>query len=280
MHKSFLIGILTLVMFTSGFAQNPKWTAWETEADTLMGREDFKKAIPLYSKIIKASGLKQKENYRPLYKRAVAYYSAGQWQPAIADMDKFIPEFPQSYQARILRALVYRELNDVDKQLTDIESAIELSGGDPQLLRWRGSLRMEKEEYQLAKKDFKQIIQIQDDPEIEMNLALAHYSLQELDSAIIAVDKAIEMDGTLAQAYFYGGAFNLELEQYEQALKYLEVFLKIDPSNLQAVWYKGIALIELKREEEGCKCISKAFYGGEDDAADYLKQYCYDVYKD
>jgi tetratricopeptide (TPR) repeat protein len=279
MHKSWLTGFLLLAMFTSGFAQNPKWTAWETEADTLMGREEFSKAIALYSKIIKASKLKQKDNYRTLYKRAVAYYSSGQWQPAIADMDKFIPEFPQSYQARILRALVYRELNDVDKQLIDIESAIELSGGDPQLLRWRGSLRMEKEEYELAKKDFKQIIQIQDDPEIEMNLALTHYSLQELDSAQIAVNKAIELDGAYGPAYFYGGAFALEQEQYEQALKFLDVALRLDSENLQALFYKGIALVELKREDEGCSCLNKAFYGGVDDAADYLKQSCYEVLK-
>ncbi|HNU41644.1 MAG TPA: tetratricopeptide repeat protein [Cyclobacteriaceae bacterium] len=279
MHKNWLIGIFVLTIVTSGFAQNPKWTAWETEADTLMSHEEFSKAIARYSKIIKASRLKQKENYRPLYKRAVAYYSSGQWQPAIADMNKFIPEFPQSYQARILRALAYRELNDIDKQLTDVESAIELSGGDPQLLRWRGSLRMEKEEYELAKKDFKQIIQIQDDPEIEMNLALTHYSLQELDSALLAVNKAIELDGTYGAAYFYGGAFALEQEQYEQAVKFLDVALRLDPENLQALFYKGIALVELKREDEGCRCLNKAFYGGVDDAADYLKQSCYEVLK-
>ncbi|MBX2894548.1 MAG: tetratricopeptide repeat protein [Cyclobacteriaceae bacterium] len=279
MHKSWLTVFFIVAMFISGFAQNPKWTAWETEADTLMSHEDFKKAIKLYSKIIKASGLKQKENYRTLYKRAVAYYSSGQWQPAIADMNKFIPEFPQSYQALILRALVYRELDDTNKQLTDIESAIELAGPDPQLLRWRGSLFMEKEEYQLAKKDFKQIIEIQDDPELEMNLALVHYSMQNLDSALIAVNRAIQLDGAYAPAYYYGGAFSLELEQYEQAVKFLDVALRLDAENLQALFYKGIALVELKREEEGCRCLNKVFYQGFDDAADYLKQYCYEVLK-
>ncbi|MCW5910795.1 MAG: tetratricopeptide repeat protein [Cyclobacteriaceae bacterium] len=279
MHKIFLIGFFSLAVFTSGFAQNPKWTAWETEADTLMGREEFKKAVALYTKIIKASGLKQKENYRPLYKRAVAYYSMGQWQPAIADISKFIPEFPQSYQARILRALVYRELEDTDNQLIDVEAALELSGGDPQLLRWRGSLLMEKEEYRLAINDFRLIAQIQDDPEVEMNLAMAYYSIEELDSAIIAVNKAIELDGAYGPAYFYGGAFMLEKENYEQALKFLDVALRLDPENLQALFYKGISLVELKREEEGCRCLNKAFYGGVDDAADYLKQYCYEVLK-
>jgi Flp pilus assembly protein TadD len=54
---------------------------------------------------------------------------------AIADMNRFIPEFPENYQARILRALSYRELDDVDNQLIDVETALELTGGEPQILK-------------------------------------------------------------------------------------------------------------------------------------------------
>ncbi|QLH31908.1 MAG: hypothetical protein HWD62_05205 [Cyclobacteriaceae bacterium] len=62
-------------------------------------------------------------------------------------------------------------------------------------------------------------------------------------------------------------------------MKFLDVALRLDPENLQALFYKGIALVELKREDEGCRCLNKAFYDGVDDAADYLKQYCYEVLK-
>jgi hypothetical protein len=47
-----------------GFAQNPKWAAWETEADTLMSHEDFVAAIKLYTKVIDASKLKDENSFR------------------------------------------------------------------------------------------------------------------------------------------------------------------------------------------------------------------------
>lgn len=278
MHRPILI-IFFLLNVGVGFAQNPKWTTWETEADTLMSQEDFAGAIKLYSKIVDESKLKDRTAYRALYKRSVAYYSSGDFQKSIQDMNKFIPEFPQSHQAHILRALSYRELADVDNQLIDIEAALELSGGDPQLIKWRAGLLMEKNEYTLAKADLLLVRAVQDDPEVEMNLAFTYYSLQQPDSAIIAINKSIELDATFAPAYLYGGSFSLEEEDYELALKYLEVALRLDPENLTAIFYKGIALVELKRISEGCRCLNKAFYAGQDDAADYLKQYCYEVYK-
>jgi len=229
--------------------------------------------------VISASKLKEKTSYRPLYKRAVAYYSAGDFNNAIADMNRFIPEFPENYQAHILRALSYRELDDLDNQLIDVEAALKLTGGEPQILKWRAGLLMEKNEYKQAKEDLLIVRQLQDDPEVEMNLAFSYYSLENPDSAMIAINKSIELDATFAPAYLYGGSFSLEEENYELALKYLDIALKLDPDNVTAQFYKGIALVELKKETEGCRCLTKAFMAGQDDAGDYLKQYCYGTEK-
>jgi tetratricopeptide (TPR) repeat protein len=278
MHRVLLILVVSAITLT-GFSQNLKWTAWETEADTLMGQQKFKEAAKLYTKVVDASKLKDKASYRVLYKRAVAYYSDGNFQNAIKDMDRFIPEFPENYQAHILRALAYRESDDVDNQLKDVEAALELSGGEPQIMKWRASLLMEKGEYKAAKEDLLIVKQFQDDPEVEMNLAFAYYSLDNPDSALLAINKSIELDATFAPAYLYGGSFSLEQENYELALKYLNVALKLDPENVTALFYKGVALVELKKEGEGCRCLSKAFMAGQDDAADYLKQYCYGIEK-
>ena len=87
------------------------------------------------------------------------------------------------------------------------------------------------------------------------------------------------MDATFAPAYLYGGTFALEEENFELALKYLDVALRLDPENVAALFYKGVALVELKKEKEGCSCLNEAFMAGQDDAADYLKQYCYGVDK-
>ncbi len=279
MHRTFILILFFGLISVSGFAQNPKWAVWETEADTLMSHEDFKGAIKLYTKVIDASKLNDEKSFRVLYKRAVGYYSSGDFEKAIADMDRFIPKFQESYQARILRALGYRELGEVDKQLVDVEKALELSRGEPQIMKWRAGLLMEKGEYELAKNDLLLVKLFQDDPEVEMNLAFAYYSLNHSDSALMAINKSIELDATFVPAYLYGGTFALEEENFELALKYLNVVLRLDPENMTALFYKGVALVELKNEKEGCSCLNKAFMAGQDDAADYLKQYCYGVDK-
>ena len=271
--------ILLAVVFTSlsAHAQDPKWQEWETEADTLMSRQDFVGAAKLYTKVIDASKLKEKADYRALYKRGVAYYSQGDFKSAVGDMDRFIPEYQQSYQARILRALCYRELGETDKQLVDVEEALTLSGGDPQILKWRAGLLIEKEQFNQAIEDLLLVRQLQDDPEVELNLGLAYYSTDNLDSALMAINKAIELEATFIPAYLYGGSFSLEQGLYELAIRYVNIALMLEPENVNAWFYKGLALIELKKEDEGCSCLRKAFYAGQDDAGDYLKQYCYGI---
>ena len=277
MVRKLLLILITAFTATVAYAQNPKWQEWETEADTLMSHEDFAGAEKLYTKIIEESKLQERQNYRPLYKRSVAYYSQGDFKNALSDIERFIPQFQDSYQARILRALCYRELGETDKQLEDVEKALELSGGEPQLLKWRAGLLVEKKEYKQGIEDLLLVRQLQDDPEVEINLAFAYYSTDKVDSALLAINKAIELEATFLPAYLYGGSFSLEQARYELAVKYINIALMLEPTNATALFYKGVALIELKKEDEGCSCLRKAFYAGQDDAGDYLKQYCYGV---
>jgi len=277
MVKNLIILLSLVIMSFSLHAQNDTWRAWEIEADTLMSQQNFMGAAKLYTNVIDATRLKEKADYKALYKRAVAYYSQADFKNAIIDMDRFIPQFPESYQARILRALCFRESGETDKQLIDVEQALMLSGGDPQILKWRAGLLIEKEEYKQAIEDLLLVRQMQDDAEVELNLGFAYYSLEKRDSALMAINKSIELEPTFLPAYLYGGSFSLEDAQYELAIKYLNIAIMLDPTSANAWFYKGAALIELEKVDEGCSCLRKAFYAGQDDAGDYLKQYCYGI---
>lgn len=278
MHKTVLLILLASLIGFSSLAQTtPKWKAWEVEADTLLNRKDYSGAIKLYTKVIDASKLKEREDYAAVYKRGLAYYSSENFSKAIDDMNIFVPQFPESFQAHVLRALSYRELGDTENQLKDVEEAFRLSRGDAQIMRWRASLYLEQEKYQQAIDDFLIVKLVQDDAEIEMNLGFAYYNVGKADSAFKSINRSIEMEPTYLPPFLYGGSFALQESNYELALKYLNVALRIDPDNYTAWFYKGVALIELKKEEQGCSCLQKAFYGGQDDAGDYLKQYCFGV---
>jgi Flp pilus assembly protein TadD len=64
---------------------------------------------------------------------------------------------------------------------------------------------MEKNEYKQAKEDLLIVKQLQDDPEVEMNLAFAYYSLENPDSALIAINKSIELRCHLCALHIYMG---------------------------------------------------------------------------
>ena len=258
-------------------AQEPVWKKWEVEADTLMERQDFDQAIKLYSKVIQESKLTEKENFRSVYKRAIGYYSLGDFENALKDIALFIPEFPQNYQAHVLAALIHRQTGDAEKQMQELNKAIELQSSNLELIKWRGTLYVENGEFALAKRDLLWVRPLQDDPELETNLGLVYYAAGKLDSALISINRSIELDATYEPAYLYAGSFCLEAERYELALKYLNLALLVDPENVNALFYKGVALVQLNRIAQGCSALARAFKEGNDGAADYLKEHCYDV---
>ncbi len=279
MYKGYIL--LFLIVFTTGliFGQDPKWKKWEIEADTLMNRQDYVGAIKLFSKVIKTSKLNDKGAYPSVYKRAVCYYSIEKYDEALKDVAIFMVEYPSLFQAHMLKAFIYRETDDTENQLTSLNEALNIQPGVPGLIKWRSGLYLDQGEYQKVKEDLLYVKAIQDDPEVEMYLGFAYYNLQQVDSALVSLNKAIEMDPTFIPAYLYGGSFSLQESNNELALKYLDVALRLEPDNTTALFYKGIALVELERVDEACRFLAKAFYDGEDDAGDYLKEYCYKLIK-
>lgn len=264
-----------LTLSASAQDEQVRWLKWEADADTLMRHEDYEGAAKLYTKIIDASKLKDKSNYKSLYKRAVSYYSAENFDPALMDANLFITQFPENGQARLLRALIYRHKNDEVNQLIDLQKAIDLGNTNPQLIFWRGTLLAAKGENELAKKDFLSIKNLGDGAELETALGAVYRSLGKTDSAFICLNKAIVLDVNYPSSYIYAGSFCVEDENFDLALKYLNLALRLDPENITAIFYKGIALVQQEKIDEGCSCLRKALDAGEDDAADYLKEYCY-----
>lgn len=271
------IFFLILGIGTIAFAQDEKWKAWETEADTLFNRQDFEEASALYTRIIETTKLQDKATYPSVYKRAVCLYSLGKFEEALADLDVFIPAFPDMYRAKLLRAFVYRELGDEKRQMIDLNDVLAAQPGNPDLLKMRASLYIQQKEFQKAKEDLMIAKSIQTDSETEVYLGVTYYNLGNLDSALYSLNRAIEQDATYLPTYLYAGSFCLQEELYDLGLKYLNLALRLEPKNTSALFYKGIALVELKKTEQGCSCLAKAFYSGEDDAAGYLEQYCYSM---
>lgn len=260
------------------FAQSAfdKKEALLVQADTLLNREDYEGALVLYNKVIGKSKLVSDEDYLVFYKRAFCYYGLGKFESALKDVNHYIQKVPNE-QAKLLRAYINQELGNLEAQLQDLNEFIVASPGNPELLRWRASVLMDSERYAEARKDIKLLLQHEATPELKVYLGLTYYYLDNQDSALIIFDEVIAATPEFSQPYLYAASLSLEQEAYVLALQYCNGGLKVDGTDLTLLFYKGIALVELENIEEGCRCLTKAFAGGMDDAADYLKGYCYGV---
>lgn len=274
----FLLGQVALITY----GQTPRWKGMEDEADTLYNRQEYEPASKIYTKILEANVQKDgkyddRNLYGILYKRAVCYYSIEEFDKALKDLDMFEPAFPKAPQPKLLKAFIYRALDNVDKQFENLQQVMEMQPPNPDFLKWRGMLFIQKTKYKEALADMLDARKFQDDPEIETYLGVSYYHTENVDSAFICFNKAVELDPNYVASYLYAGTTALQEGRYALSVEYLDLALRLDAKNKEALYYKGVALVESKRLDEGCRCLNRAFYAGMDDAGDYLMQYCFDA---
>jgi tetratricopeptide (TPR) repeat protein len=270
-----IIFLLLTAICAQAQITSAKWKAVETEADTLLNRQDYQGALKKYNEAIEISQLKDNESKRILYKRAICFYSLQEFQKALNDLNVFIPQYPAFPNAKYLRAFVNRELGNKKAQLDDINDLLIFSPSNPDLLKFKANIYLESESYDTAKMELQNLQKIVNDEMIEAQLGLAYYNLSDPDSAFVHFDAALNINGGYAPAYMYITSICLEQEAYTMALDYVDLGLRLEPDNQQLIFYKGIALAETGKLEEGCRLMAKVFYAGLDHAGDYLKQYCY-----
>jgi tetratricopeptide (TPR) repeat protein len=276
MRSSLIIFFLTVcVCSVQAQTASEKWKTIEAQADTLLNNQDFAGALKLYNRVAELSKLKTKEDKGVLYKRSVCYYSIGEFEKALADINGFIPEYEGFPQAKLLRAFIYRELGDDEGQLNDIETLLSYNPMNKDLIKWKSAIYLGSEKFEEAKEQLLKVQQFANDEEIETQLGFAYYNLDSSDSAFIHFENAMSLNAGYLPAYLYMSTLCLDEQAYELALTYIDIALKLDAKNPNLFLYKGIALIETKQQEEGCRNLVKAFQAGLDQAGDYLRQYCY-----
>lgn len=271
-----LLLILISPFFLAAQTDKSKNGASMAQADTLLAREDFTGALAIYNKVLDKSKTLSDEEFSAYYKRAFCYYGLEQYDQALKDINQYIQKKPED-QAKLLRAYINQELGNYEDQLKDLNEFITAHPENLELVQWRASVLMEMENYKDAQKDIRQILKVQNSPELKSYLGLTYYYLNDPDSALMIFDEVIAMDPNHMQTYLYATSLSLEQDAYELALRYVEQGLKKDPTNNTLLFYKGIALVETEKVTEGCRCLAKAFAAGFDDAGDYLKSYCYGV---
>lgn len=275
LSRTLLLVTFLTFSFAKIYGQDAKTAALEGQADALMEKDDYTGALKLYTRIIESTKTSEPWLYNILYKRSVCYYTVGDNERALQDINRVVKEFPDSQQVLMLRVFIYRELDEDEAQLKDLEKLIQSDPLNAELLKMQGALLIQTDRYSEALEKLKLSRTLQNDSEVLLHIGLAHYYLNNPDSALLHFDEAIALDAEYLPAYFYAGSVCLEESAFEMAITYIDKGLALDGGNSSLIFYKGAALVEMDQRREGCRYLSKAFYSGIDDAAGYLKEYCY-----
>lgn len=265
----FIIAMMVDPVCVFSQSQNVVPSLQEVEADTLVNRGNFEKAVSIYTTLIK----KKKASSQVLYKRAYAYYNLERYDEALQDVSRYIDE-SNDPQGIVLRATIHEQIGNYTAELTDIDMLV-AQHVSPELLRWRASIAMEAGAYAVAQRDIQQLLKWQYSPELLSFLGLTYYYQDKPDSALTVFNQVIKEVPQQIETYLYAGALCLEAGEYDLSLNFINAGLIQDPQNATLLFYKGAALVEKEELTEGCRCLYKAFVNGVDDATDYLTEYCY-----
>lgn len=178
-----------------------------------------------------------------------------------------------------------------------------------------GSKLLKEEKYAEAKIEFNKALAInRQNPEYHYARGLAHYHMGKRHSAINDLNRAINIDDSQSNYYYYLGIIyhdleeftksnefmtkalesnatsylkvseanvqfhigvnHIKLEDYSQAHEVFAEILQTNPKHKSALINRGIALGFMERYEEACSDFTQASALGSNNASSYMKKYC------
>jgi tetratricopeptide (TPR) repeat protein len=105
-------------------------------------------------------------------------------------------------------------------------------------------------------------------------MGYSQYMLNDLQQALININKAIEIKPDYSPAWFNKGNIEYSQKDYSAALISYNKTIEYDPQNSSAIYDRGIAKLMMKDKDGACNDFAKASGLGYAPAADAVKVYC------
>ncbi|MBE9559729.1 MAG: tetratricopeptide repeat protein [Proteobacteria bacterium] len=190
------------------------------------------------------------ENYEltaKLYDKAMSYgyqcsihkdeafmmFNYKHYQQALNELNGLIDRCPNNASAYLIRARTVRKLGDKRSALSDLDTALLLSPGDPQILGTRGFFHIREKNYREAITDLSNALsKNQKIPWMWDNRGYAYYKLEMYDEAISDFTSTLQVDSGYKRAYRRRGNTYKKLHKYDLALQDYSAGLEVAPDNV------------------------------------------------
>lgn len=227
--------------------------------------EDLEKAIKLDPNNDEAYiSLAEVKYHLSDYEKADLYYS------------KYLKKYPKDFATYSDRAFIRMERQNIKEAIDDFTKAIELNP-NIQYKDYldRGKAKYLTQDYVGAKNDFYNSIEIEPNS-IELLFSLSNFynEHENCSEAIIYLNKILILDNRNKQVYLNRGFTNNCLEKYDEAINDLNMYIAVDPNFGHTYILRGYAKYHLGLTEESCNDFNKAKELGEEDADEFIEDYC------
>ena len=187
---------------------------------------------------------RREQAYRRLVEQGDAALTRGESVAAAEAFTVAIALKPGSMLGYLKRGEAYRQYGELGKAVTDLRTASQLDPSATRPLELLGDVEHALGRYDRATNLFARYVRIDDrSPKVLYKLALAHYFGGDSKAAIAALQSALAIDSTLAEAHYLMGLCFEALRNPDEARAALTRALELAPALLHA----REALAELHR---------------------------------
>ena len=271
MKNKLIVIICFIILSNNSKAQTFEY--YYNIADSLLTSEKFDSAIYYYDSALK----KDPSNLNSQFNRGLCYLYLEKYKSAINDFESYIKTNKNDPDAYSFRAECKRELGDSTGSLKDYDSAVILSPNDPKLRIERGKFRSIMSLGDLSNEDFDYSIKLDSTQYYPYYLkALNLFWADNYNSSILYFSKAINLNPTFANSYFYCAQVRLAMKEEDNAIKLLNKAIELLPKNPE--YYLSRGKVYLFNESEyddnlAYEDLSKAAELGSKEAEDLIDEY-------
>ncbi|MDH7513913.1 MAG: tetratricopeptide repeat protein [Clostridiales bacterium] len=181
--------------------------------------------------------------------KATQLFNEKNYDQALAVLEQFLAQNPETYQVQILIGDCYREKGDIDKAIETYNEAIGKAKGDERMgkemiaksLAAVGDCYLRKGDLVQAQDFFKQSLNTYPDNEtLAYNVGEIFFSNQKLDEAIHYFTIATQIKPNWAPPRYKLGLVNLNKADYEKAKEHFKKFLELESDTDLAAQAKNI----------------------------------------
>lgn len=192
------------------------------KARKAMQERSFEEAILLLNKAIDRNA----KNAEAFNARGVALFELGKHNDAMLDYQQAISLAPNDYRPYFNRAELYRSLKQWKEALQDYNQAILLAPKVPDLYLNRGVLAYQQGDLDKAIEDFTKVTRLMPTHKNAFqnlgNVLFEKGSNEDLQQALKAYNKVIELDSKADRAYLNAAQILLRFNEATMACEYLQ----------------------------------------------------------